>query len=101
MIVVTFLLMFAGAGLTSGLIREAVEDRVSDDTVFWANLCVATTLAILVYLFASPLAELLGAPEANWLLQSLRRCSFSIWGLMWQVRNSPAAWPSTRRRSAR
>ncbi|MDO1583675.1 lipopolysaccharide biosynthesis protein [Rhizobium oryzicola] len=69
MIVVTFLLMFAGAGLTSGLIREAVEDRVSDDTVFWANLGVATTLAILVYLFASPLAELLGAPEANWLLQ--------------------------------
>ncbi len=69
MIVVTFLLMFAGAGLTAGLIRDAVEDRVSDDTVFWTNLTVSILLGLMVYVFADPLATLLGAPEASWLLQ--------------------------------
>lgn len=69
MIVVTFLLLFAGAGLTAGLIRDAVEDRVSDDTIFWTNLAVASTLGLLVFLFAQPLSSLLGAPEAAWLLQ--------------------------------
>ncbi|MFD1744365.1 lipopolysaccharide biosynthesis protein [Rhizobium helianthi] len=69
MIVITFLLLFAGAGLTAGLIRDAREDAVSDDTIFWTNLGVATTLGFLVYLFAQPLASLLGAPEAAWLLE--------------------------------
>jgi succinoglycan exporter len=69
MIVVTFLLMFAGAGLTAGLIRDAQEDPLSDDTVFWTNLGVSFAAGFLVYLFADPLASLLGAPEASWLLQ--------------------------------
>ncbi|WP_137128784.1 lipopolysaccharide biosynthesis protein [Rhizobium sp. FY34] len=69
MIVITFLLMFAGAGLTAGLIREAREDRLSDDTVFWTNLGVSFLAGLLVYLFADPLAAALGAPEASWLLE--------------------------------
>lgn len=69
MIVITFLLMFAGAGLTAGLIREAREDRLSDDTVFWTNLGVSFLAGLLVYLFADPLSALLGAPEASWLLE--------------------------------
>jgi succinoglycan exporter len=69
MTVITFLLMFAGAGLTAGLIRDAQEDPLSDDTVFWTNLGVSIAAGLLVYLFASPLAGLLGAPEAAWLLQ--------------------------------
>jgi succinoglycan exporter len=69
MIVITFLLMFGGAGLTAGLIRDATEDPVSDDTVFWTNLGVSIVLGLAVYGFADPLASLLGAPEASWLLQ--------------------------------
>ncbi|SIQ75519.1 succinoglycan exporter [Rhizobium sp. RU35A] len=69
MIVITFLLMFAGAGLTAGLIRDAREDAVSDDTVFWTNLAVSALLAVAVFVWADPLATLLGAPEASWLLQ--------------------------------
>lgn len=71
MIVVTFLLMFAGAGLTAGLIRDAVEDQLGDDTVFWTNLAVSLILAAAVALAAGPLAVLLGAEEADWLLRVL------------------------------
>jgi succinoglycan exporter len=69
MIVITFLLMFAGAGLTAGLIRDAREDALSDNTVFWTNFAMSVFLGCAVFVFADPLASLLGAAEASWLLQ--------------------------------
>ncbi|RCS25658.1 lipopolysaccharide biosynthesis protein [Phyllobacterium salinisoli] len=69
MIVVFFLLLIGGAGLSAGLIREEKEDPEAQDTVFWTNLTVASLLGTLLYFNAAFVAKLLGAPEAKWLLQ--------------------------------
>lgn len=69
MVVVAFLSLVGGAGLAAGLIRAANEDRAAQDSVFWCNLAVAVALGGLLALAAGPLAQLLGAPEAAWLLQ--------------------------------
>ena len=69
MVVVAFLAVVGGAGLSAGLIRAAAEDREAQDTVFWTNLAVAGGLGVLLYLNAGQAARLLGVPEAAWLLQ--------------------------------
>ncbi|PRD42551.1 lipopolysaccharide biosynthesis protein [Phyllobacterium phragmitis] len=69
MIVVFFLLLIGGAGLSAGLIRAEREDPETQDTVFWTNLTVASVLGILLYFNAAFVAGLLGAPEAKWLLE--------------------------------
>jgi len=69
LVVVVFLALVGGAGLAAGLIRAPEEDREAQDSVFWTNLAVAIGLGVLLYLFADPLAQLLGAPEAAWLLR--------------------------------
>lgn len=68
-VVVIFLALVGGAGLSAGLIRAPEEDREAQDTVFWANLGVALALGALLYAGADPVARLLGVPEAAWLLQ--------------------------------
>ncbi|MBB2971367.1 lipopolysaccharide biosynthesis protein [Mesorhizobium sp. RMAD-H1] len=69
MIVVFFLLLIGGAGLSAGLIRAEREDPETQDTVFWTNLTVACALGLLLYFNAAFVARLLGAPEAEWLLR--------------------------------
>jgi succinoglycan exporter len=69
MVVVFFLLMIGGAGLSASLIRAEKEDMEAQDTVFWTNLAVAVALGILLYFNAALVARLLGAPEAAWLLK--------------------------------
>jgi len=69
MVVVAFLALVGGAGLSAGLIRAPMEDREAQDSVFWANLAVAVALGALLYVSAGPAARLLGVPEAAWLLQ--------------------------------
>ncbi|PYE88792.1 lipopolysaccharide biosynthesis protein [Phyllobacterium leguminum] len=69
MVVVSFLLLIGGAGLSSGLIQAEKEDAETQDTVFWTNLAVASALGVLLYFNAGFVARLLGAPEAKWLLE--------------------------------
>lgn len=69
MVVVSFLLLIGGAGLSASLIRAEKEDPEALDTVFWTNLTVASVLGLLLYFNAGFVARLLGAPEAKWLLE--------------------------------
>ncbi len=92
MIVVTFLLLFAGAGLTAGLIRDAVEDRVSDDTIFldqwpWPALlvCWCSCLRSRWHLYSA-------RQKRRGCLQVFAPCSCFISALMWQARSYLAEW---------
>ncbi|HEV7322587.1 MAG TPA: lipopolysaccharide biosynthesis protein [Ensifer sp.] len=67
--VVQFLAMIGGAGLASALIVARDEDMVLIHSAFWANLAVSLLMALGLFAFADPLASLLGAPEAGYLLQ--------------------------------
>src|SRR5690606_14939941 len=67
--VVQFLTMIGGAGLTSALIMEQEEDRETVDSVFWANLAMATLMSLVLYLAAAPLAIAMGAPQSATLLK--------------------------------
>ncbi|MBZ7925719.1 lipopolysaccharide biosynthesis protein [Ensifer adhaerens] len=67
--VVQFLAMIGGAGLASALIIQREEDMELIHSAFWANLAVALLMALGLFVFADPLASLLGAPEAGYLLR--------------------------------
>ncbi len=62
--VVQFLAMIGGAGLTSALVIQQDEEMETVHSVFWANLAIALMMALGLFVFAEPLATLLGAPEA-------------------------------------
>ena len=66
--VVQFLTMIGGAGLTSALIMEQQDDPETTHSVFWANLAMAVTMSLGLYLGAEPLAAMMGAPESVTLL---------------------------------
>lgn len=67
--VVQFLAMIGGAGLASALIIQRDENMELIHSAFWANLAVAFLMALGLFLFADPLASLLGAPAAGHLLR--------------------------------
>lgn len=67
--VVQFLAMIGGAGLASALVIQRDEDMELIHSAFWANLAVSLMMALGLFVFAGPLATLLGAPEASHLLQ--------------------------------
>lgn len=67
--VVQFLAMIGGAGLTSALVIQQDEEMETVHSVFWANLAIALVMALGLFVFAEPLATLLGAPEAAYLLR--------------------------------
>ena len=67
--VVQFLAMIGGAGLTSALVIQQDEEMETVHSVFWANLAIALMMALGLFVFAEPLATLLGAPEAAYLLR--------------------------------
>ncbi|WP_425987613.1 lipopolysaccharide biosynthesis protein [Ensifer sp. R-19] len=67
--VVQFLAMIGGAGLASALIIQRDEDMELIHSAFWANLAVALLMALALFVFADPLASLLGAPEAGYLIR--------------------------------
>ncbi|HEV7310791.1 lipopolysaccharide biosynthesis protein [Ensifer sp.] len=67
--VVQFLAMIGGAGLASALIVERDEDMALIHSAFWANLAVSLLMALGLFVFATPLANLLGAPDAAHLLE--------------------------------
>nr|CAD6405945.1 lipopolysaccharide biosynthesis protein [Rhizobium sp. Q54] len=67
--IVQFLTMIGGAGLTSALIVEPGEDSDTVHSVFWVNLAMALLMSAGIYLWAAPLAALLGAPDSAGLLR--------------------------------
>lgn len=69
--VVQFLAMIGGAGLGSALIVQRDEDRVTIHSVFWANLAISCLMAFGIFLWAEPIAALLGAADAAYLVQLL------------------------------
>src|SRR5262245_62174900 len=56
--------ILASAGLVSSLYRAREVTPTLADTVFWANLGLATLMALLGLVFANPIARLLGSVEA-------------------------------------
>src|SRR5690606_28866856 len=67
--VVQFLAMIGGAGLASALILQRDEDMKTIHSVFWANLAIACLMAVGLYVWAEPVAGLLGATEAAYLVR--------------------------------
>ncbi|NRP21357.1 Lipopolysaccharide biosynthesis protein WzxC [Ensifer adhaerens] len=67
--VVQFLAMIGGAGLASALIIQREEEMELVHSAFWANLAISVAMALGLFVFAAPLATLLGAPDATYLLQ--------------------------------
>ncbi|MCF3638942.1 lipopolysaccharide biosynthesis protein [Rhizobium sp. TRM95111] len=67
--VVQFLAMVGGAGLASALILEKEEEAETIHSVFWANLAIASLMAIGLYVWADFFAAWLGAPQAAYLLR--------------------------------
>ncbi len=67
--VVQFLTMIGGAGLAAGLIIQQDADQETVHSVFWANLAMATVMAIALYAGATQLAALMSAPASAPLLQ--------------------------------
>ncbi|SOC35868.1 succinoglycan exporter [Rhizobium subbaraonis] len=67
--VVQFLAMIGGAGLASALIIQRDEDMRTIHSVFWANLAISCLMAIGIFVWAEPIATLLGASEAAYLVQ--------------------------------
>lgn len=67
--VVLFLAMIGSAGLAAALVVERDEDMTAAHSVFWANLGLATLMAVGLYLSADLLAGWLGAADAAYLLR--------------------------------
>ena len=61
-LVVLFLTMIGGAGLAAALVVARTPDETTVHSVFWANVAMAIVMAVALYVFAEPLAALLGAP---------------------------------------
>ncbi|MDR6758017.1 succinoglycan exporter [Mycoplana sp. BE70] len=69
--VVQFLAMIGGAGLASALIIQREEDSETIHSVFWANLAISSLMAFGIFLWAEPIAALLGAADAAYLVRLL------------------------------
>lgn len=67
--VVQFLAMIGGAGLASALVIQRDEDMRTIHSVFWANLAISCLMALGLYVWAEPIAGLLGATEAAYLVR--------------------------------
>ncbi|WP_416796364.1 lipopolysaccharide biosynthesis protein [Ciceribacter azotifigens] len=68
---VQFLAMIGGAGFASALILQEDEDAVTVHSVFWTNLAISALLAFVIYVYAEPIAGMLGATEAAYLLRTM------------------------------
>ncbi|NKN37281.1 lipopolysaccharide biosynthesis protein [Agrobacterium sp. a22-2] len=67
--VVQFLAMIGGAGFASALIIQHEEEMETIHSVFWANLVISCLMAAGLYVYSDPIATLLGAKEAAYLLE--------------------------------
>lgn len=69
--IVQFMAMIAGAGLASALIVQRDEDMQTIHSVFWANLAISCLMALGLFVWAEPVATLLGASDAAYLVRIL------------------------------
>lgn len=67
--VVQFLAMIGGAGLAASLVVQREEDMQTVHSVFWANFLISCLMALALYIWAAPLAALMGAPDAAYLIE--------------------------------
>lgn len=67
--VVQFLAMIGGAGLAASLVIQREEDMRTVHSVFWANFLISCLMALALYVWAAPLAALMGAPDAAYLIE--------------------------------
>lgn len=67
--VVQFLAMIGGAGLAASLVIQRDEDMRTVHSVFWANFLISCLMALALYIWAGPLATLMGAPDAAYLIE--------------------------------
>lgn len=67
--VVQFLAMIGGAGLAASLVIQRDEDMQTVHSVFWANFLISCLMALALYTWAGPLAALMGAPDAAYLIE--------------------------------
>ena len=61
-LVVLFLTMVGGAGLAAALVVERTHDETTVHSVFWTNFAMAIAMALALFVFAEPLAAMMGAP---------------------------------------
>ncbi|MCM2473494.1 lipopolysaccharide biosynthesis protein [Rhizobium sp. CG5] len=67
--VVQFLAMIGGAGFASALIIQHEEEMETIHSVFWVNLVISCLMAAGLYVYSDPIATLLGAKDAAYLLE--------------------------------
>ncbi|WP_024588099.1 lipopolysaccharide biosynthesis protein [Aliihoeflea sp. 2WW] len=68
-LVVLFLTMVGGAGLAAALVVERTHDETTVHSVFWTNFAMAIAMALALFVFAEPLAAMMGAPGGGGVVQ--------------------------------
>ncbi|MDF1600803.1 lipopolysaccharide biosynthesis protein [Mesorhizobium sp. YIM 152430] len=68
-LVVLFLTMVGGAGLAAALVVERTHDEKTVHSVFCTNFAMAIVMALALFVFAEPLATMMGAPGGGVVVQ--------------------------------
>jgi PST family polysaccharide transporter len=73
-VAIAFLRLFAGAGLTAGLVQRTEIDAEDLDTIFWTVTCLSVLLSIGTWQFAPEIARFFKEPDLQPVLRWLVVC---------------------------